>query len=251
MTQVTNRLGNQNIVELAKKQYETQKRSKLPSVIVNLPSYGKVYPEEHALRSGQVEMRYMTAYDEDILTNTSYIREGVVFDKLLESIIVTPVSISEITTADKDCLIINARILAYGEEYPVKVADPKTKNMLSRVVNLKQLKFKPFDLLADDNGEFDYEFESTKLKFIYLNKDISNLTISEFLLDTIKEVNGTRDTEQIREFIRYEFLARDAKQFRQYVTDNTPGLDMMYEFEGEDGGTFSAVFPIGPDLFWF
>lgn len=251
MTQVTNRLGNQNIVELAKKQYETQKRNKLPSVIINLPSYGKVYPEGHPLRSGQIEMRYMTAYDEDILTNTSYIREGVVFDKLLESIIVTPVSVSEITTVDKDCLIINARILAYGESYPVKVPDPKTKKSLDRVVNLKELKFKPFDLHSDSNGEFDYKFDDTKLKFVYINKNISDLSISEFLAETIKEVNGERDAEHIREFIRYEFLARDAKQFRNYVSENLPGLDMTYEFEGEDGSTFSAVFPIGADLFWF
>jgi hypothetical protein len=250
MTQMTNRVSNQNIVELAKKQYESQQRNKLPKVIVNLPSYGKIYSAEHPLRSGQIEMRYMTAYDEDILTNSSYIRDGVVFDKLLESIITTPVKIADIVTVDKDALIINARILAYGPEYPVQVTDPK-KKILDRSVNLSKLQNKPFDLESDDNGEFDYEYGDVKLKFIYINKNISDLKISEFLLETIHEVNGNRDRDAIQDFIRYEFLANDAKQFRDYISSNLPGLDMSYEFEGEDGSTFRSTFPIGSDLFWF
>ena len=250
MTQMTNRVSNQNIVELAKKQYESQQRNKLPTVIVNLPSYGKIYSAEHPLRSGQIEMRYMTAYDEDILTNSSYIRDGVVFDKLLESIITTPVKIADIVTVDKDALIINARILAYGPEYPVQVTDPK-KKILDRSVNLSKLQNKPFDLESDDNGEFDYEYGDVKLKFIYINKNISDLKISEFLLETIHEVNGNRDRDAIQDFIRYEFLANDAKQFRDYISANLPGLDMSYEFEGEDGSTFRSTFPIGSDLFWF
>jgi hypothetical protein len=192
----------------------------------------------------------MTAYDEDILTNSSYIRDGVVFDKLLESIITTPVKIADIVTVDKDALIINARILAYGPEYPVQVTDPK-KKILDRSVNLSKLQNKPFDLESDDNGEFDYEYGDVKLKFIYINKNISDLKISEFLLETIHEVNGNRDRDAIQDFIRYEFLANDAKQFRDYISSNLPGLDMSYEFEGEDGSTFRSTFPIGSDLFWF
>lgn len=250
MTHMTNRVSNQNIVELAKKQYESQQRNKLPTVIVNLPSYGKIYSAEHPLRSGQIEMRYMTAYDEDILTNSSYIRDGVVFDKLLESIITTSVKIADIVTVDKDALIINARILAYGAEYPVQVTDPK-KKILDRSVNLSKLQNKPFDLESDDNGEFDYEYGDVKLKFTYINKNISDLKISEFLLETIHEINGNRDRNAIQDFIRYEFLANDAKQFRDYISSNLPGLDMSYEFEGEDGSTFRSTFPIGSDLFWF
>ena len=250
MTQMTNRVSNQNIVELAKKQYESQQRNKLPTVIVNLPSCGKIYPAEHPLRNGQIEMRYMTAYDEDILTNSSYIREGVVFDKLLESIITTPVKISDIVTVDKDALIINARILAYGSEYPVQITDTKNK-ILDRSVNLSKLQNKPFDLESDDNGEFNYEYSDVKLKFTYINKNISDLKISEFLTETIQEINGNRDKESIQNFIQFEFLAKDAKQFRTYISENLPGLDMSYEFEGDDGSTFRSTFPVGSDLFWF
>jgi hypothetical protein len=255
MTQMTDRVSNQKIVELAKQQYESQKRSKLPTVIVDLPSQGKIYPETHPLRSGQIEMRYMTAFDEDILTNASYIDNGVVFDKLLESIITTPVAVADIKTADKDSLIINARILAYGVEYPVKVTDPNTKKSIDRTLILSRLQNKPFDLQSDENGEFEYEFNNSGtdvvLKFIYINKDINEITISEFLSATITEVNGNRDKTEIDNFIRYEFLSKNAKEFRKYIAANLPGLDMTYEFEGEDGSTFNSTFPIGTDLFWF
>jgi hypothetical protein len=67
----------------------------------------------------------------------------------------------------------------------------------------------------------------------------------------IRQVNGKRDTYAIDNFLRYEFLARESKTFREYVVDNAPGIDYMYEFEGENGSTFKARFQLGPDFFWF
>ena len=61
----------------ARKHYETEQQSKLPSMIVPLASGGKIYPKDHPLANGKIEMRYMTAYDEDILTNVSYVRDKV------------------------------------------------------------------------------------------------------------------------------------------------------------------------------
>ena len=106
MSKLTDRVDNQNIINLARQNFENKQRSKLPTVIVNLASQGKIYPETHPLSSGKVEMRYMTAYDEDVLTNASYLREGVVFDKLLETIIVTNIDVADISPVDKDGLLI-------------------------------------------------------------------------------------------------------------------------------------------------
>jgi len=251
MTKVTTRLGNQDIVNLARQRFESQQRSKLPSVIVSLPSGGKIYPESHPLRSGKIDMRYLTAYDEDILTNISYIKEGVMFDRLLESIIMTDVDIADIASVDKDGLIIHARILAYGSDYPVQVTDPETKKELQRSVDLSKLLYLPFELESDENGEFTYEVANRVIKFSYLGRDTSDMTISETLKSIICQVDDSRTPEHIDEFIRYEFLARDAKTFRKFYTDNAPGLDLTYEFEGEKGGTFKAGFRLGTDLFWF
>jgi hypothetical protein len=253
MSAHTDRIGNQNLIELAKKQYELDKRKSIPSEIIKLASKGKVYPKDHPLRTGTIEMRYMTAYDEDILTNPSYMREGVVLDKLLEALIITPIDYSTLTLLDKNSLIISARILSYGKDYPVLVNDPKTGKQLERIVDLSKLNNSDLTLDSDDNGEFLYTTkDGTVLKFKFLLiADTNNLSVSEFLERTITQVNDSRKLDDIKDFIRYKFLAIDSKKFREFIEENTPTLDMDYEFEGEDGSTFISRFPIGADLFWF
>jgi hypothetical protein len=195
----------------------------------------------------------MTAYDEDILTNPSYMREGVVLDKLLEALILTPVDYSTIAKIDKNGLIIAARIVSYGKDYNVIVKDPKTSKELERVVDLSKLEGTKFELQSDDNGEFDYTLEDgTQLKFKFLlTGDNDDLKISEFLERTITQLGDSRKLEDIQDFIRYKFLARDAKVFRKYIIQHTPSIVMDYEFEGEDGSTFISGFPFGADIFWF
>ena len=63
-----------------------------PTEVVELPSKGLLYPEENPLSSGKIEMKYMTAKEEDILTNQSYIQKGTVLDKLLQALIVSKIN---------------------------------------------------------------------------------------------------------------------------------------------------------------
>ena len=244
-------MANQDIVNIARQQYENKQRSKLPSIVVELPSKGLIYPESGPLREGKLEIRYMTAYDEDILTNSSYIQSGIVFDKLLESIILSPIDINDISATDRDALILYSRIVSYGAEYPVVLTDPETKNQIERIVDLNKLTNKPFNLVSNSDGEFEYDFGSNKLKFIYNVRIKDTMTVTDILNLIITEINGSRSKSDIESFIRYDFLARDAKQFREYFAKNSPGIDYNYEFEGEDGSTFITPFPVGPDLFWF
>ena len=254
MSKMTTRIDKDTIIQKAKQRYEDEQQSKLPTEIVKLPSGGNVYPATSPLRSGQVEIRYMTAYDEDILTNVSYVREGVMFDKLLESVIMTDCNVKDIIATDRDAILIQSRILAYGADYPVQVTDPNTGNQLNRTVNLTKLKYKPFTMISDENGEYEYIVPGNKdlsIKFTYNIKLNSDSGIYDLLKQCIKEINGKRTQENIEHFIRYQFLAKDSKEFRTFFMDNTPGMDFNYEFEGEDGGTFNAMFPLGIDLFWF
>ena len=253
MSKMTEKLSNQNLVNLAKQHHMQEQYNKVPSEIVTLTSKGKVYPKDHILRKGKVEMRYMTAYDEDILTNASYISQGIVLDKLVEALLVSNVSYNDLAKVDKDGLILNARILSYGADYPVQVIDPATNKKLNRTIDLSKLKTKTLDIEADDNGEFDYTFNDVTLKWKFpttkenVNED---MPISKFLALVITQINDTRKQSDIDNFIKYQFLIKDSKQFQKYVIDNTPTTLLEYEFEGEDGGTFTAGFPIGPDFFW-
>ena len=64
----------------------SESKFKFPTEEVELPSKGLLYPEGHPLKSGKIEMKYMTAKEEDILTNQNYIAKGIVLDKLLPQI---------------------------------------------------------------------------------------------------------------------------------------------------------------------
>ena len=59
-----------------------------PTQVVDLPSKGLFYPQDHPWYGKEsVEIRFMTAKDEDILVNKSYIQKGIVLDKLISSIL--------------------------------------------------------------------------------------------------------------------------------------------------------------------
>ena len=99
----------------------TQKsKFKFPTEIVELPSKGLVYPKDNPLSSGKIEMKYMTAREEDILTNQNYISKGIVLDKLIESLIVSKINYNDIVVGDKNALLIASRVLGYGKDYSFK-----------------------------------------------------------------------------------------------------------------------------------
>ena len=90
---------------------------KLPTETVELPSKGLLYPEGSPLAEGKIEMKYMTAKEEDILTNQNYIRQGTVIDKLLRSLVVSKINFDDLLIGDKDAILIASRILGYGKDY--------------------------------------------------------------------------------------------------------------------------------------
>ena len=76
-----------------------------PTEDVTLPSKGLLYPEGHPLRSGVIKMKYMTVKEEDILTNQNFIKNGTVINKLLQSLIVTPVNYNDLLIGDKNAIL--------------------------------------------------------------------------------------------------------------------------------------------------
>ena len=111
-------------------------KPKFPTEVVELPSKGLLYPEDNPLSSGKVEIKYMTAREEDILTNTSYITDGTVLDKLLQSLIVSKdINYNDLSIGDKNALLISARILGYGNDYEFMWMGEQVKADLSKMNN--------------------------------------------------------------------------------------------------------------------
>ena len=88
-----------------------------PTEEVTLPSKGLIYPQDNPLAKGVLEMKYMTAKEEDILTNQSYIKNGTVLDKLMKSLIISKIDYNDLLIGDKNAIMVAARILSYGKNY--------------------------------------------------------------------------------------------------------------------------------------
>lgn len=240
-----------------------EQKHKFPTEMVDLPSKGLLYPQDSALASGQVEMKYMTAREEDILTNQNYIQNGTVIDKLLQSLIVSPINYGELLVGDKNAILIASRILGYGKDYEFDYLGEK------QIVDLSEVKHKQVDETLFKSGEnsFKYETLTTKTKITFkllthadelaidqevkglkkLNKD-SSAELSTRLKRLITSVEGDATQGTIRDFVDNFLLARDARAFREYVKSIQPDVDLkFYPENGPDGG---VDIPIGVTFLW-
>jgi len=241
-----------------------------PTEIVQLPSKGKLYPEGHPLKGGTIEMKYMTAKEEDILTNQSFINNGVVLDKLFQALIVTPCDYNDLLVGDKNAIMIAARVLGYGKEYPITVKNPETNEDIEHTVDLTQLNDKDIDwtLLEDGKNEFTFELPASKHSVTIrllthriqkkIDAEIKGLaklkktaSLTTMLKHVIVGLDGDADNVKIRKFIDNELLALDSRSIRKYLKTITPDVDLTIEIPaGESGDTFRNGIPIGIDFFW-
>jgi hypothetical protein len=235
---------------------------KFPTETIELPSKGLIYPGISPLSSGTIEMKYMTAKEEDILSNQTYIQKGIVLDKLLQSLIVNKdIDVEDLVVGDKNALLVAARVLGYGKNYEVIIKGQE------HTVDLSILENKPFDESSIEKGknEFSYTLESngTVLTFKLLtgkdeklvereiaglkkiNKE-SSTDLTTRLKQMILSVDGNSDKKDIREFVDNYFLARDSRAFREYVKKIQPDVNLNYVIDtGEE-----VAIPIGLNFFW-
>lgn len=237
----------------------------IPTETVELPSKGLLYPKDSPLADGKIEMKYMTAKEEDILTNQNYIAKGIVIDKLLESLIVTKVNYNDLLIGDKDALLIASRILGYGKDYKFTYAGETI------TVDLTQIKNKELDesLIKDGKNEFEFKLPNTDnvITFKILSqqdeKNIqreldglkkvapnSNQELSTRMKYMILSVNGNAERPVVREFVDKAFLARDARAFREYYATIVPGVDTTISHEFEDGIQEDLAIPINANFLW-
>jgi len=240
-----------------------EQKTKFPTEMVELPSKGLLYPKSSALAEGKIEMKYMTAKEEDILTNQNYIQQGVVIDKLLQSLIVTPIDYSELLIGDKNAILIASRILGYGKDYEFEYGGEMQSVDLSTLEprELDESLFKSgenkfvfttpatgtlltFKLLTHaDEQAIDQEVKGLKK----LNKD-SSAELSTRLKRMITSVNGDAEARTIRDFVDNHFLVRDSRAFREYVRQIQPDVNLkFYPENGPDGG---VDIPIGVTFLW-
>lgn len=277
-------LSNDEMVELAKQQHATKQVSdyKFPTEVVDLPSKGLVYPEDNPLASGKVEMKYMTAKEEDILTTQSYIKDGSVLDRLFQSLIIgngdgVPIKYIDLTTGDKNAVMIAARVLGYGKDYKVEIQDPFSDNKQEEVIDLTQFEASDYDGKNQTElhkNEFEFELPKSKRKITFMAmteskerkvkhqikdlekkqrklKDATSRELTTRLKNMILSVDGESDTATINSFVDNELFAIDSQALRNYINEVVPDMDLNYEFVSEETGERrEMLLPMDVTFFW-
>ncbi len=240
---------------------------KFPSEVIDLPSEGKCYPKDSPLSSGKLEIKYMTAREEDILTSANLIKKGVVIDVLLNSLILTEgISTDDLILGDKNAVMVAARILAYGPEYNCEVTHPSNGQTVKTTVNLAECPFRKIPENLDIN-KLEIKLPISKKNIgIRLLTGKEEKAISEDLKAskktgsqvspelttrlryTIKSIDGDENQSVINSFSN-NILSRDSLFLRQEMKKMTPDIELRQEVE-IGGDTVEVDIPMTVGFFW-
>ena len=239
---------------------------KFPTEVVDLPSKGLLYPKDSPLSSGTIEIKYMTAREEDILTSANLIKRGVVVEKLLESLIIDKsIKVDDLLIGDKNAVLIASRILGYGKEYSIEY-DGQTIE-----VDLTSLKDKKLDenIVTAGVNEFEFELPATKRKLTFklltsgdekeIDKEVAGYEkigdgigydLTTRLKHQIISIDGDTKRASINSFVENEFLSRDSMAFRTHVNEIMPDVDMTSTYTDADGNEKEFTVPMTVTFLW-
>ena len=242
-----------------------EQKHQFPTEEVTLPSKGLLYPEGSPLKKGVIEMKYMTAREEDILTNQNYIEKGTVIDKLLKSLIVTPINYNDLLLGDKNAILIAARILGYGKDYEFE------HNGESHTVDLTTIEDKPLneELITKGENKFSFTLPTSKVDITFkllthgdeknieremkglkkISKNASS-SVSTRMKYVITSVDGDYEKSTIRDFVDNRLLSRDARELRNHIAEIQPDIDLTFNYENKNGDLVKVAIPIGINFFW-
>jgi hypothetical protein len=260
---------------LAEHKETSVRKTNFPTEMIPLPSKGLLYPEGHPLSDGFIEMKYMTAREEDILTSQNLIKQGVVLDKLFESLIVTPMNYGDLYVGDKNAIMVAARILGYGKDYTVELDDPfSTGNKQKVTIDLTQIEHKEVDysLFESRINEFDFTLPNSQrtVTFRLLTHSIEKQIQSEIksmnktfvkngidkelttrLKHIITAIDGESGRATINDFVDNQLFALDSRALREYMRKISPDLDMTFTFVSDITGEVKEMdIPIEVSFFW-
>ncbi len=247
--------------------------SKFPTEVISLPSKGWFYAPESPLASGQIELKMMTAKEEDILTSKNLINKNIVLDKLLESVVIDKtIKLDDMLVCDRNAVFFAIRRLAYGDIYDATLTCGRCGKENAVSIDLAKLDNKPFNFDKYPKGEnkFTFQLPHTGVTLTYklltkkdenaidaqltglskVSKDISR-EVTTRLAFVITSVDGDESRPRIVKFVNDELQARDSLAFRKHARDNMPDLDTTFDFVCTHCGLErKEETPLGVSFFW-
>ena len=245
-----------------------------PSEVVDLPSQGYFYDSSNPLSCGTINLKIMTAMEEDILTNQNFIKKGIVLDKLIESVILDKkINLDDILLGDKNAVFVATRRFAYGDSYgPLQIKCPSCREGNECTFNLGDLKYKEVDVTKYPKGTNEFEIQlpyskrtvvcklltsgdekkiDNELKMLQKIKTGNTQEITTRLRHTIISVDGNTDKVFIKKFIETELTSRDSFELRKLLKERTPDVDLNFDFKCEHCSHEERIgVPLTVQFFW-
>jgi hypothetical protein len=247
--------------------------SKFPTEVINLPSKGWFYPTDNPLSTGTLELKMMTAKEEDILTSPNLIQKNIVLDKLLEAVTINKaISLDDMLICDRNAAFFAIRRLAYGDKYDATLTCPRCGKENSVTIDLDKMDNRPFDFEKFPKGENSFQFKlpytGVTVTYKLLTKKDENLIDQELkgmekvskdlrreittrLGHIITAINGNTDRAGIRRFVNDELVSKDSLALRTHMREAMPDIDSTFNFQCTNCNLErKEETPMGVSFFW-
>jgi len=247
----------------------------VPTEFVELPSQGRFYPEGHPLRGqDSIEIRQMTAKEEDMLTSRTLLKKGVALDRVIASLIIDKsIDPDSLVVGDRNAIIIATRVSGYGNVYETKVSCPNcgTKQDYSFDLNHANIydgaDARDLGVQTNHDGTFNVSLPRTgvDVQFRLLNgrdekmfvngmqsdkKAKSEKNISRQLAAIVVSLNGDTSMQAKQYFIE-NVPSIDSRHLRLAYRLAAPNVDLTQQFVcGECSHEQEMEVPLSADFFW-
>lgn len=247
----------------------------VPVEVVPVPSEGKVYPEGSSLNNrSTLEIKAMTAREEDILSSMALIKQGTVISHLIQACLIDKsVDVRDMLLGDRNALMVSVRITGYGSRYEAETICKSCDEKSPQEFRLSDLEIKRLAIDPARPGENVFSFmlpvTGKEVLFKFLtgsdeeDRTIANErrkkampgvklqnNVTSRLEQVIVSIDGVADKNKINHFIK-NMPAQDSRKLRSYITKHEPGIDMSVWMSCPHCGEESKVeLPVGSNFFW-
>lgn len=248
----------------------------VPTEFIELPSGGKYYGEGHPLcGETTIEIKQMTAKEEDLLTSRTLLKKGIALDRVIQSLIIDKsIDPDSLVVGDRNAIIVATRVSGYGNIYTTKIGCPACGETQDYSFDLNDANvyhgddLVDWDVIPKPDGTFETKLPRTGVTVTFrllTGRDEKRLlqamendrkrksdehNISRQLVSMVTAVNGDSSAEAIN-YLVSNIPSMDSRHLRNAYKSAAPNIDLTQHFEcSECEHTQPMEVPLAAEFFW-